>query len=459
MTSALDPDWKDYRAHGGMVGYMDMYKTRADRLEAIQKEMDRSTKGMTQQLFHQVASWLSDYNTTIESGIRFSAYRVAIQNGFTKDRAAALAKNLTLDFNRKGTISMQAGALFAFFNATAQGSVRLYETLSSPLGQKIMAGGIMVGVLQTLALAAFDFDPDEPPEFIKERGFVIPTGGGKYISIPMPLGFHILPNIGRLTTEWAMSGFEKPIPKITNLLGMMVEATNPMGSSGWSLQTLSPTPFDPIVALAENKDWTGRKIFKEDMNPMVPTPGFSRARDAATGVSYGISWALNRLSGGSQYKPGLFSPTPDQIDYLAGQVGGGVTREIIKVGQAAMNIGSSDKLPAHKIPVVSRFYGEVDSDLQTRSRYYNLIKEMGQHELEVKGLGKAGKSPAEYIKENPDVRFIGLANKTDNNIKKLKERRNALAARNVPEETLKQIDTLILANMKRLNEVYKSAHK
>jgi hypothetical protein len=454
-TRQIDQDWADFRAHGGMVGYMDMYKTRKDRLDAIKEEMSRSTKGMSKQLFHQVASWLSDYNTTIESGIRFSAYKVALQNGFTKDRAAALAKNLTLDFNKKGTISMQAGSLFAFFNATAQGAVRLTETLAGPAGGKIIAGGIMLGVIQALALAAADFKDDEPPEFVKERGFIIPTGGGKYFAIPMPLGFHILPNIGRISTEWAMSGFKKSMPRFANLFGLLVEAFNPMGTSGMSVQTITPTPLDSIIALAENKDWTGRSIYKDNFNPLQPTPGFSRAKDSATGVSYGISWALNRLSGGSQYKPGIFSPTPDQIDYLAGQVGGGVVREGIKVGQAIMNIGSKEPLPTHKIPVVSRFYGSIDSDMQVRTRYYDILKTMNEHDLEIKGLAKAGKSAYSYIQENPEARFVAMAKQTDTNIRKLTTEKRELEDQNISKDVIKRIDNVILANMKRLNEQYK----
>jgi hypothetical protein len=41
------------------------------------------------------------------------------------------------------------------------------------------------------------------PEFVKERSLIIPIGKSEYITVPMPLGFQLLPNIGRLAVEMA----------------------------------------------------------------------------------------------------------------------------------------------------------------------------------------------------------------------------------------------------------------
>ena len=53
-----------------------------------------------------------------------------------KQQAASIAKNLTVNFNRKGQIATQAGALYAFFNAAIQGTTRLAQTLRGPAGSK-----------------------------------------------------------------------------------------------------------------------------------------------------------------------------------------------------------------------------------------------------------------------------------------------------------------------------------
>jgi hypothetical protein len=60
----------------------------------------------------------------------------------SKEQAASLAKNLTVNFNKKGQISNQMGAWYAFFNAAVQGTTRMGRTLKGPAGKRIFFGGI-----------------------------------------------------------------------------------------------------------------------------------------------------------------------------------------------------------------------------------------------------------------------------------------------------------------------------
>ena len=86
-----------------------------------------------------------------------------------------------------------------------QGTARIGETMTTMekgdvktlrfnrAGKTIIVGGITLGAMQALALAAAGFDDDEPPEFVRERSLIIPIGDKKYVTIPMPLGFHARP--------------------------------------------------------------------------------------------------------------------------------------------------------------------------------------------------------------------------------------------------------------------------
>ena len=178
----------------------------------------------------------------------------------------------------------------------------------SAVGQKIVAGGVLLGGAQALMLAAAGFDDEEPPDFIRERNLVIPTGGKKYITIPMPLGFHVLPNLGRIPVEFALGGFDKPAEHVVKLLSLFSDTFNPMGNAGLSMQSLAPTVLDPFAALAENKDFAGRAIAKESFNKL--TPGHALARDTASLPALWMSEAINYLSGGTRHVRGAFSPTP-----------------------------------------------------------------------------------------------------------------------------------------------------
>jgi hypothetical protein len=298
--------------------------------------MERITEGKVKANARAVFDWLSDYNDSLENAVRLSAYKVAKEKfgkeGFSdseaKQKAASLAKNLTVNFNRKGDVATQMGALYAFFNASMQGTARMIETLKGPTGKKIMAGGLLLGSMQAALLAAAGFDDEEPSEFIRSKNIVIPTGDGDYIAFPMPLGFHVIPGVSRILSEWAFSGFKDTARRVTDLTGLFLDAFNPVGNAGWSVQTITPTILDPFVALGENKDWTRKPISKEDIFSLRPTPGYTRGREGANWLAEQIAEFLNYASGGDADRKGVLSPTPEQIEYLVGQAFGGVGREI-----------------------------------------------------------------------------------------------------------------------------------
>jgi hypothetical protein len=472
--------WEELQDEGGMTGYRDLYRNSEDRADSIKSELDpykwhnnalgkvftangalKVPLKVAQNRAGWLFDWLSDYNQTLEGATRLATYKVARDNGMTKQQAASLAKNITVNFNRKGHIGQQAGAMYAFFNAAMQGTARIAQTMLklengkielTTTGKAIVYGGITLGALQALALAFAGFDDDEPPEFVRERALIIPVGGKKYLTLPMPLGFHVLPNIGRIPTEWALNGFKDTPERIIHLLGTTIEAFNPLGSAGMSLQTIMPTALDPFTALAENKDWTGKPIYKEDFNSMKPTPGFDRNKDTATAWSKGIAEALNYMSGGTDYVPGAISPTADQIDYLIAQVTGGVGRELSKAAQAGGSVLTGEELPPHKMPLVGRFYGDSGAQSSQGNAYYANLKRINEVEAEIKGRRENREPIDEYKRDNPEWRLIGRAKFADKVIRNLRKRKRELIEQDAPREKIKAIEDRITAEMQRLNE-------
>ena len=449
----------EFQMHGGQTGYRDLYETTDERSRRLEREINQMQGGRPLKAGMALFGWLSDYNTAMENAIRLSAYKVGIDSGMSKDAAAAMAKSLTVNFNRKGQIATQAGSLYAFFNATAQGISKVYETLTGPAGKRVIAGGLLFGVIQASVLAAAGMGDDEPPEFVQEKNIIIPLPGteGKYITIPMPLGFNVLPNIGRMSAQFAMGGFQRPFDKMAALFGVILDGFNPLGASKTLMQTISPTPIDPLMALAENKDWTGKPIYREDFSSLHPTPGYTRAKDTATWGGRGISWGLNMLTGGTRATPGFFSPTPDQIDYLFGQATGGVGREFAKTQQTTAMLLKGEDVPAYKIPLGSRFYGATKGDAYEGTRYYENLKLMNRHEDEIKDLMMHRESPSEYIASNPEARLWRVANKSESAINKLTKKRTEMKARGASESALRAIDALILSHRKKFNEMVEGA--
>lgn len=466
-TSAWATLFEEFQKEGGQTGFRDMFANSADRAKALESEFRKATENKGIKSFRAVFDWLTDYNDAMENAVRLAAYKVAKDNGQTKQQAASIAKNLTVNFNRKGNVALQAGSLYAFFNASAQGTARLASTLFdmkggdirtarlSETGKKILYGGILLGSAQAVMLAAAGFDGDEPPEFVRERNLIIPIGDKKYITIPMPLGLHIIPNLGRIPTELALSGFKKPGERMVSMFAVLADAFNPIGNAGMSIQTIAPTAVDPLVALAENKDFAGRPISRQDFSSLNPQPGHLRARDTATAWSKGISYALNLMTGGTDYKPGAFSPSPDQLDYLIGQVTGGVGRELSKGAQAAFAVKTGEDLPPHKIPLLGRFYGDTDVPSAQASKFYEHVKELNAHKSEIDGRLKAGQPVGDYLRENPEFALIPLSAATQRQIAELKKMKKQLVDRG-NDRAAKAIEDQITLAMRTLNERYKA---
>lgn len=315
-----------------------------------------------------------------------------------------------------------------------------------------MIGGITLGAIQALALAAAGFDDDEPPEFVRERNLIIPIGNKRYITIPMPLGFHAIPNIGRLSTEYAMNGFKKPADYTVKLMAVFAEAFNPIGNAGFSIQTIAPTAIDPLVALSENKDWTGKPIAKEDFNKLSPTPGFSRNKDTASDPSKWIAEAINTISGGNKYVPGVMSPTADQIDYLWGQATGGVGRELSKAQQSLKATSTGEDLPPHKIPLIGRFYGSSESQSSQGNAFYSNLKRINELEAEMKGRMKDKLPLDEFRASNPEHRLVGAANQAERAVSNLRRHKSSLVEKGAQKDEVKAVENRITTVMARFNQ-------
>jgi hypothetical protein len=443
--------FQEFRKEGGQTGYRDSLIRTDEEKQIIEKELDKMKAGNAKKAFSAVMGALSDFNDMMENSVRLSAYIAAKDKGLTPQQAAVLAKNLTVNFDKKGQLSARINAYYAFFNASIQGTARLAQTLKGPKRKAIIAGGIGLGTMQAIMLAAAGYRDDEPPEFVRERNFIIPMPDGKYLTIPYPLGLHVLPNVGRITTEFVLNGGKDAGKKIANMTGAFADAFSPIGSSGLSMQTFAPTVADPFLALEANKDAFGRPIYKKDQ-ATNPTPGYMRSREGASEISKNISYFLNLASGGGKYSKGFLSPTADEIDYVVGQVTGGVGRELMKAEQTVKAKVTGEEVPAYKVPLAGRFYGETQSNAAESSRFYNNIIKMADHENEIKGRMKNKEPVAPYLKQHPEARLWQMANTTENQVNALNKQKKEFIERGLPKDRIKRIENQKAATMKRFND-------
>jgi hypothetical protein len=466
FSDKSDGSWSDFILHGGKVGYKDQFQNLKDSTNIVQKELNKLDRNNLTKATYKTLDWISNVNDVMENSTRLSAYRAALNKYKAehkgpitardlenmKDRAADIAKNLTVNFNRKGTWGAKAGSLYAFFNASVQGTVNLAQTLRGPAGKLIMSGGIALGIAQALWLAMAGFDEDEPAEFIKQKNLIFPTGDGGYVMWPMPFGFNIFPNIGRLMVEGLIktSKGKDTSDKLYDGITMLANSFNPLGGGGlW--QMVTPTALDPLAALAENRDSFGRPISRESRGTS-PKPGYTLSRDPSPSISQYLSEFINDISFGNKDKRGWVSPTADQLDYLAGQITGGVGREVMRVGKYASNLAEGKETPESQVPLKGKVVGSITSPQAISQRFYNNVKTMSEHEDAIKGRITRRESTSQYLRENPEASLWRRANTLENDISKLNSRRRDLVKKEAPYAEIKKIDDQKTRMMKQFND-------
>ena len=472
--------WRLFRQAGGKTGFRDqMVRQRMDvewkgfvpsfKFEdehAMTKAMEKIEQGPIKKKVEWFADAFSDFNDTLENTVRLAVFKVAyVDNNLSVEEAAEIAKNITVNFNKRGAKTKMVRGLYAFFNASLQGTARYAITLAGPAGGMIVKTGLAMGAVNAMWMFMAGFDDDDPPQFTKNKGFIVPTGGGDYFIWNLPPGLRAIPNTGRLLTEAMLIsvGLTKSNRglggKITDVGSVLVDAVNPFGG-GTFLQTIAPTFLDPAIALAENKDSFGRPIFKEDPS-LKPTPGWQRTRDSASTFSKGLAWFLNYASaGGEEFNKGFISPTGDQLDFLIGQATGGLGRDIKRSVDLAVNKYEGEETPAYRVPLANRFLGETKTEASTAARFYDNVTMLARHENVLNGRIDNKGDVQGYYKENPIARYAFVANDFENDVSSLN--RTMSDIRKLPDtqenrDKIKRIKEAKLKTMQTLNDLVRKA--
>jgi hypothetical protein len=425
----------------------------------IEQTLAKFKDNNSKKAFRYIIGLTYDFASTIENAVRLAAYQQMREEGYSPQESASVAKNLTINFDKKGSRTAALRSLYLFFNASIRGTVRLAETLKGPAGKQIIAGGMLLGIMQALMMAAAGYKDDDPPEYIKEHNLIIPTGDGKYKTIPMPYGLNILPNTGRIITEYAVdvnkNGFKKAKAgkKAMDLTNSFFSTFSPFGNQGISMNALIPSAIEPIAAVAPggtNKNSFGQTISKQDSYTR-PTPGYMRTKESGSSVGKGLARWIN-LIGGTDASKGLWSPTGDDIDFLANSYFGPVLGSINKTAKYIHAQQTGEEVPAYQVPVLGRFQGETDTKPVITSRFYTNLNAMYEHELALKNLKGDAEATRKYIQDHPDARAYKRAEHVESQINDINARKKKFEIRGAPQETLQRLDNQKIIIMNRFND-------
>lgn len=361
----------EYRKAGAQTGWMDHYNDIAAREKALVdrvREMSNDSTGLkVRRGLNAVIKFIEDENTAVENAIRLSAFVHARRAGLTEAQAAKIAKEMTVNFNRKGDMGQVLNALYLFYNASIQGSVRILQAGVRSKKVQLMMGATVVfaAALDILNRAMGGDDDDDKarydkiPDFVKERNLIImnPSGDGDYIKIPLPWGYNVFHVMGQVAGEAMTKRGFHAVGGAGRVAAATLSAFNPIGGQGSLLQSISPTITDPLVQWAENKDWSGKPL-RPASNPFgVDKPDSQKYWGSVRAPSKWLTDELNSLTGGDEVRPGAIDISPEAVDLMIDTFTGGAGRFVTDTLATPMKALQGEPVETYEVPLLRKLYG------------------------------------------------------------------------------------------------------
>jgi len=395
-------EWAEYyerlRKAGGKTGFFDV-ESIEDKLEKLEKRLKRvEEKGIGVIAAGKgIFDFVENLNEATESSIRLTLFKSMLDNGYTEEQAASGAKNVTINFNRKGEIGQFLNSLYLFANAGLQGSHRIVGVVkNNKSAQKAVAGLAAMGIAESLAnhiASAEDDEYDKLSNYEKDNNFIIRYGNdGEYFKIRLPYGYNVFKVVGNIAGDMAWAGMNnKPVDPalhMSRFLEAVNSSFNPIGS-GPIEQVLTPTVADPIIQLSTNKAFHGGPIVPESQYGPQKAD-IEKAWSKTPGVYKKMSqWLFLSFDGRIRYNPdgsikhavrgpGIFSGdiSPETFEYGVDYLGGGLGKFLMRSVSTAQDVVNYES-NLSKSPFIRQLYGNFDSKSES-STLYRYEKDMSR---------------------------------------------------------------------------------
>ena len=415
--------YQEMKEMGGTTGGFGLSTRNQTELDL--NKMFAVAQSRPRQMAQDVLGIIDGWNTIFEDSTRLSVYRQALAQGMSKERAAFLAKEASINFNRMGRGGPVINALWMFSNASIQGSAKMLRAFKNPkvLIATVATVGAAVGAVNEWN---DKIDPQWRDKVTKwdrlnSLPVIVPGKDGKgvtYISIPVSWGLKPIKVMADFAYD-AASGQEIDSKRFaSDFFTSIANAYNPLGGTD-PASALTPSILEqpyPFIDIARNKSWSGSKIRPDfDKNAPADVQYFSNLGETASGkVFIEGTKALQESTG--------IALSPADMKYAFEQMIGGAGKFTQSVGNAAFGFATGEPVPADEFPFVSRFLrqrteeeieqgaggetSKVQALLQGQSRerfYVSQAAEDKYKELATLPKAEAARQWEELSKSSPDM--------------------------------------------------------
>lgn len=424
MSNETHRAFKLFMKNGGETGYSQLRSMDRHKKEIERMMKESGGRISPKQAFRLLGDTMEFANRGIEDLSRFAAFLTSRQMGRTIDRSIYDAKEMTVNFNKKGAgstfydaatqsrvgnaaalLSGTGRSLYLFWNVSIQGSVNIARAVkrNPKKGTAYLATFLALGILQAMLPALTGGDDDDRywnlPDYVRRNNICFFVGD-VLVKIPLPQEARAIFGIGELGMSYSSGKEDKTPMELAQTIAGQISQVMPldlMDDSG-ATHALMPSLAKPFFEAQTNHSWMGRPIWKDtDYNKAMPD--WTKAYKATGGAYVWLAKELNALTGGDDYKQGWVNINPAKLEYmLKGYFGGLYTAadQIIKSSETAFG---DREFSMRDVPILSGFLDGADerNDMRNVNNTYYHFKEEAK---EVLRLGKSYESDLEQGKSD-----------------------------------------------------------
>lgn len=433
----------DFMMNGGETGFVSSLDVEdlKKKFKNDLKDLDR-WKANPVKVGHTIMDSIEFLNRMIEDSNRFAVYMTSIQYGRSIDEAVNDAKDVNLNFNRKGTgeHSWQTiRNLYLFINPAVQ-SLQTLGALAKHHPFKFtavtaswLASGVLVPIvnvaLMQLGAAFLGGDGDDDKDWYKDiskkywqfskwdrrNNFImwVPTTH-EFVKIPLAQEFRAFYGLGDMIASKMMGGElaeESWEDYGWDLVGQVVDMLplDPTGYDGNIAVSLMPNAIRPVFELAFNVDFTGKPLFK-DTEYNKYDPNFTKAYVGTPDWLVRASRMMNSI--GNDYpnvqqnkwdalgNPRYNLNNPAVVDHvLSSYLGGAYTMGSQVLGLLTKSLNDRKEIKVADIPLFSKFVSNPDDRPVTKKQgdeFWNMKENHDRAANTLSKLKKQAKVDGDY---------------------------------------------------------------
>lgn len=432
----------DFMMNGGETGFVSSLEVEdlKKKFKNDLKDLDR-WKANPVKVGHIIMDIIEFLNRMIEDSNRFAIYMTSIQYGRSIDEAVNDAKDVTLNFNRKGTGEygwQMIRNLYLFINPAVQ-SLQTLGALGKHHPFKFtavtaswIASGVLVPIVNAALMqiaAAFGGGDGDDKKWYKDiskkywqftkwdrRNNLIMwfPFTHEFIKIPLAQEFRAFYGVGDMIASNMMGGKlakESWSQYAEDLLGQVVDMLplDPTGYDGNIAVSLMPNAVRPVFELAFNIDFTGKPLFNETEYNKYD-PNFTKAYVGTPDWLVRASRMMNSI--GNDYpdvqqnkwdafgNPRFSINNPAVVDHvLSSYLGGAYTMGSQVLGLLTKSLNDPKEIKVADIPLFSKFVSNPDDRPVTKKQgdeFWNMKENHDRAANTLSKLKKQAKVDGDY---------------------------------------------------------------